>query len=74
MQDDIFTYHWKPLRSKLVQRWQTLSQEDIAKIDGNREALVRLLEKEYFYTRAEAEEEVEQFVEDFVPLVHPQPG
>ncbi len=74
MKDDIFTYHWKPLREMLWLRWQSLSPEDIAAINGKRELLVRLLVEKFFYTHEEAEEEVEAFVEDFVPLVHPQPG
>ena len=46
---------WEPLRGLLVSYWHELSEDDLARIDGSRDALNRILQERYGLNAAEAE-------------------
>jgi uncharacterized protein YjbJ (UPF0337 family) len=53
---------WKHLRSKIKQRWQALTTEEIQHTGGNTDMLVDLLRDRYGYSKRYAEDEVRQFL------------
>ena len=50
---------WSQLRARLHDRWPALSEDELDETEGDREALVALLEARYGYARANAEADVD---------------
>jgi uncharacterized protein YjbJ (UPF0337 family) len=61
---DILGGKWKQLRGKLKQQWGELTDDELDKISGQRDELVGLIQEKYGYARAEAEEEVDEFLRE----------
>lgn len=55
---------WAVIRSKIRPRWMALTDEDVANIDGNLDALIALLREKYGYTEMQAEGRVHRFLEE----------
>jgi uncharacterized protein YjbJ (UPF0337 family) len=51
---------WKQLRGEVKQWWGDLTDDDLDRIDGERDKLIGRLQERYGYTREHAEAEVEQ--------------
>jgi uncharacterized protein YjbJ (UPF0337 family) len=49
---------WKHFQLHAKQRWNRLTDEDIAHIRGHREALIERLQERYGYLRERAQQEV----------------
>lgn len=64
MNKDILGGKWKQLRGKLKQQWGELTDDELDKISGQRDELVGLIQEKYGYARAEAEEEVDEFLRE----------
>jgi uncharacterized protein YjbJ (UPF0337 family) len=62
MNEDILKGQWTQLKGRVRQEWGRFTNDDVARIDGNREILLGRLQELYGRTREEAEEEVEQFL------------
>jgi len=62
MNEDIFKGQWSQLKGRVRQEWGRFTNDDVARIDGDREVLLGRLQELYGRTREEAEEEVEQFL------------
>jgi len=54
MNKDIFKGKWKELKGKVKQQWGKLTDDDIAKVEGNYEELEGLLQKSYGYQKDQA--------------------
>lgn len=50
---------WPELQQRVRRHWSRLTQDDVAKMTGKRESLVRCLQKRYGFSRHQAEREVE---------------
>ena len=50
--------HWKEFQTQVKQRWDKLTDEDVARIKGHRETLIACLQARYGYGREEAQQEV----------------
>jgi uncharacterized protein YjbJ (UPF0337 family) len=61
MNSDILEGKWKQLKGKAQQAWGDLTNDDLDKINGNREELVGKVQERYGYARERAEEEVDRF-------------
>lgn len=61
---DIFEDKWKDLRSQIRPRWTSLSDDDVARIDGKVDVLIELLQEKYGFTQAQAEAEVNRLLQD----------
>jgi uncharacterized protein YjbJ (UPF0337 family) len=61
---DVFEHKWKELRSHVRPRWISLTDEDVARIDGKVDVLIELLREKYGYTEAQAETEVNRFIQE----------
>ena len=62
MNEDILKGHWSQLKGRVRQEWGRFTNDDVARIDGDREILLGRLQELYGRTREEAEEELEQFL------------
>jgi uncharacterized protein YjbJ (UPF0337 family) len=62
MNDDILKGQWTQFKGRVRQEWGRLTNDDVARIDGDREILLGRLQELYGRTREEAEEELEQFL------------
>lgn len=58
---DIMAGKWKQLAGKAKVAWGNLTDDDLAKIDGNAERLAGIVQERYGKTREEAEREVNDF-------------
>lgn len=61
---DIMAGKWKQLAGKAKVAWGNLTDDDLAKIDGNAERLAGVIQERYGKTREEAEREVNDFFEN----------
>ena len=53
--------NWKQFKGKIKERWGKLTDSDLDKINGDREQLVGKIQKEYGYSKSEAEKHLDSF-------------
>ncbi|MEI2415721.1 CsbD family protein [Orrella sp. JC864] len=63
MNQDIMAGKWKQLAGKAKIAWGNLTDDDLARIDGNAERLAGVIQERYGKTREQAEQEVNDFFE-----------
>ncbi len=61
MNKDTLEGQWKQLAGKAKAAWGDLTDDDLAKVNGNAERLAGLLQEKYGRTREEADREVKAF-------------
>ncbi len=64
MNSDILEGKWKQLKGKAQQKWGKLTSDELDVIGGKREELVGKVQEKYGWSREEAENEVDQFIND----------
>ncbi len=64
MTEDILKGQWKQIRGKVQEEWGELTDDEIDQIQGRRTQLVGKLQEKYGYTKEEAEDKVNDFLED----------
>lgn len=64
MNRDVLEGMWKQLRGKARETWGDLTDDELEEIAGRRDKLAGKLQERYGYTRAEAEKEIDRFLED----------
>lgn len=64
MNEDVLQGKWKQLKGEIKTMWGDLTDDEIDQIEGKRDKLVGKLQEKYGYTRQEAEDEIEDFIED----------
>jgi uncharacterized protein YjbJ (UPF0337 family) len=62
MNDDILKGKWNQLKGQVKERWGKLTDNDVARIEGNYDQFVGLLQERYGYDRERAEREVDEYV------------
>jgi uncharacterized protein YjbJ (UPF0337 family) len=60
MNQDVFAGQWKQMRGELKSWWGKLTDDDFDRIGGQKDKLIGVLREKYGYTRAQAQQEVEQ--------------
>jgi uncharacterized protein YjbJ (UPF0337 family) len=58
MNSDVFAGKWKQMKGQAKEWWGKLTDDDLTRIEGNRDKLVGALQERYGYTREKAEEEI----------------
>lgn len=61
MNQDIIQGQWKQLKGSLKAKFGKLTDDDLARADGNHQYLVGKLQERYGYAKEEAEREVKSF-------------
>jgi uncharacterized protein YjbJ (UPF0337 family) len=59
---DIFEGRWKEIRGRLKEKWGDLTDDDLTQIDGHRDRMSGWLQKQYGYSREQAEHELEDYL------------
>jgi len=68
MNSDILKGEWKQLKGRIRQQWGRFTDDDIARINGDREIFLGKLQELYGRTREQAEQELEHWMAE-----EPQP-
>lgn len=63
MNEDILKGKWKQLKGEVKSWWGDLTDDDVDRIEGNRDKFVGMLQERYGRTRQEAEAELEEFLD-----------
>lgn len=58
MNKDIFEGQWKNLKGKVKEQWGKLTDDDITRIEGNRDQLLGRIQERYGYNKDQAEKEL----------------
>ena len=54
--------NWKQFSGKMREQWGELTDDEIAKAEGNREQLVGLIQAKYGRSKEEAEREIDSWL------------
>ena len=65
MNTDILSGKWKQIRGKAQAQWGKLTNDDLDWINGRYEQFVGKVQEKYGRSRAEAKEEVDQFLQQY---------
>lgn len=64
MNADILKGKWRQLRGEVKQWWGNLTDDDLDKVEGEREKLIGIVQERYGYARDQAEREVDERLRD----------
>lgn len=62
MNSDILKGKWNQVKGTIKQQWGDLTDNDVARIEGNYDEFVGVLQERYGYTRERAEREVNDYL------------
>ncbi len=63
--DDVLKGQWKQMRGQVKNWWGKLTDNDLERIQGNRDKLVGALQERYGYTQLQAEQEVDRRMTEY---------
>jgi uncharacterized protein YjbJ (UPF0337 family) len=61
MNQDIIQGKWTQIKGSLKTKWGKLTDDDLARMDGNRQYLVGRLQERYGWQKDKAEQEIHTF-------------
>ena len=61
---DILEGNWKQLRGQIKEWWGKLTDDELDQIEGRRDILSGKLQERYGYTREEAEDAIQEFLDN----------
>lgn len=64
MNRDTLKGQWMQLKGKVRQQWGKLTDDEVDQMQGNAEMLIGKIQERYGYERAQAEREVERWLND----------
>ena len=65
MNKDVFEGKWKQVRGETKLWWGKLTDDDLDKVGGQFDVFAGLLQEKYGYSRDQAEEEIEQKMNEY---------
>ncbi len=65
MNTDILAGKWKQIKGEIKEQWGDLTDDELNRIDGQRDKMVGLLQEKYGYARDRAERELDQFLRQY---------
>jgi uncharacterized protein YjbJ (UPF0337 family) len=65
MNKDILEGNWKQLKGQVKEMWGRITDDELDQIDGRRERLAGMIQVKYGYTRQEAEDAINDFLDRF---------
>lgn len=63
MNSDTLKGQWKQLTGKAKSAWGKLTDDDLLRVEGNVDRLSGVIQERYGYTREQAEDEVQSFLD-----------
>ena len=64
MNKDLLAGKWKQLRGEIKSTWGKLTDDEVDQVEGDFDKLVGALQEKYGYTKLEARDQVNDFLED----------
>ena len=64
MNSDVFAGKWKQAKGQVKEWWGKLTDDDLARVEGNRDKLVGVLQERYGYAKERAEQEIDRRFRD----------
>lgn len=64
MNRDRIEGNWKQLKGKAIAQWGELTDDDLDRVNGRREALIGLVQERYGRAREAVEREVDDWIRD----------
>lgn len=61
---DIIQGKWKQLKGSAKAKWGDLTDDDLDRIDGNKDRLAGKLQEKYGWSKEEAEKSIDEFGKD----------
>jgi uncharacterized protein YjbJ (UPF0337 family) len=65
MNKDIFQGKWRQIRGEMKKWWGDITDDELDKIDGDRDKFIGLLQEKYGYARERAEQEMDQHLDAY---------
>jgi uncharacterized protein YjbJ (UPF0337 family) len=65
MNPDAFEGQWTRVRREIASWWDKLTDADLEKVAGKKDALVALVQEKYQYTRERAQQEVDRRLQEY---------
>jgi uncharacterized protein YjbJ (UPF0337 family) len=65
MEADVLKGKWKQMRGDVKVWWGDLTDDDLDKIDGNKDRLVGKLQEKYGWAKGDAESEVDRRMKEY---------
>ena len=62
--NDILLDKWHELKGQVRQRWDKLTDDDLTRLSGKTDELARVLRRRYGYGKAQAEIEINNWLND----------
>ncbi len=62
MNKDIISGQWKQLQGEVKRQWGKLTDDDLKMVEGHYDKLVGLVQERYGYTKEDASNEVDRFL------------
>ena len=59
MNEDILKGQWKQIRGQMKEWWGVLTDDDLDKINGQRDQLIGVLQQKYGFTKDQATREID---------------
>ena len=66
MNADVFAGKWKQAKGEVKNWWGKLTDDDLTRIEGNRDKLIGALQERYGYAKDRAEQEVDRHFHETV--------
>jgi uncharacterized protein YjbJ (UPF0337 family) len=63
MNKDVFKGKWHQFKGEVKSQWGKLTDDDMERVEGDAEKLIGRVQERYGYQRAEAEREVNEFLD-----------
>lgn len=60
---DVLQGKWKQIRGKVKQQWGKLTDDQLDRIGGRYDELTGLIQEKYGYTREQAKQQVDAFIQ-----------
>lgn len=65
MNQNILEGKWKQLRGSIREKWGQLTDDEVDQVGGKRDKLSGYLQERYGYTQVEAEQQIDDFLENW---------
>jgi uncharacterized protein YjbJ (UPF0337 family) len=65
MNVDVLAGRWKQVQGEVKKQWGKLTDDDLLRVEGQKDKLVGLVQERYGYAREQAEREVDQFLQKY---------
>lgn len=63
MNKDMLKGRWNQLKGNVKQEWGKLTDNDVARIEGDRDEFIGVVQERYGYSRERAEREVDAYLD-----------